>query len=238
MRVRQLYNDERSKYQPTSRSIVINWGSSKAPFSLTVPGMRVLNRPEQTAIASDKLQSFRTLKEAGNISIPEFTESKDEAAKWIEEGAVVVARTQLRAHSGEGIVVCSRVEDLPNCRLFTRYIKKKKEFRAHVVGGRVVDIQQKKQRSDFDGEVNYAVRNHANGWIYAREDIEAPADLEQNAVLAVNALGLDFGAVDIVYNEKQNKCFVLEVNTAPGIEGTTVQKYADAFMELTNGTTN
>lgn len=236
MKVRQLYNDERSKFVPRATNALINWGSSRAPFEVAGVGV-VFNRPDRVAVASDKLLSFRTLKEAGGVSIPDFTEDKDEAAKWIEEGAVVVARTQLRAHSGEGIVVCSRVEDLPNCRLYTRYVKKKKEFRAHVVGGRIVDVQQKKKRIDFDGEVDYAVRNHGNGWIYAREDVVAPDDLEQNAVTAVDALGLDFGAVDIVYNEKQNKCFVLEVNTAPGIEGTTVKKYADAFMELVNDTT-
>jgi D-alanine-D-alanine ligase-like ATP-grasp enzyme len=40
---------------------------------------------------------------------------------------------------------------------------------------------------------------------------------------------LDFGAVDIIYNAKRNECYVLEVNTAPGLEGTTVEKYATKF---------
>jgi len=233
-RVRLLYNDERSKFTPRPSNVLIVWGNSPCPFPLEQVG-RVLNSPTRIRLASNKLHTFQLLKEAPNVRIPEYTESKDEAAKWIEGGAVVVARTQLSAHSGAGIVVCSRVEDLPDCRLYTKYVKKKKEFRVHVVGGNVIDVQQKKKRSDFEGEANYAIRNHANGWIYAREDVVEPEDLRSNAINAVMALGLDFGAVDIIWNEKQNQSYVLEINTAPGLEGTSVQNYANAFVEMLNG---
>jgi len=46
---------------------------------------------------------------------------------------------------------------------------------------------------------------------------------------SVMALGLDFGAVDIVYNENDNKAYVLEINTAPGLSGTTLEKYVEVF---------
>lgn len=209
---------------------MIVWGSSKCPFNLD--GVRSINTPQAIQRASNKLVTFNTLKENPNVRIPNYTESKEEAATWVEEGHVVIARTQLSAHSGAGIVVCSRVDDLPDCKLYTKYVKKKKEFRVHVVGGQVIDVQQKKQRSDFTGDVNFAVRNHQNGWIYAREDIEEPDDLRQNAISAVLALGLDFGAVDIIYNQHQNQSYVLEVNTSPGLEGTSVQNYANALMGM------
>ena len=44
--------------------------------------------------------------------------------------------------------------------------------------------------------------------------------------------GLTFGAIDVIWNEHQQKAFVLEINTAPGIEGTTVEKYAAKFRNL------
>ena len=56
--------------------------------------------------------------------------------------------------------------------------------------------------------------------------------LKEAAVKAVNSLGLDFGAVDICEDEEGNP-YVFEVNTAPGIEGTTVEKYHTAFIEAT-----
>lgn len=57
------------------------------------------------------------------------------------------------------------------------------------------------------------------------------------ALAACNALGLESGAVDIIWNEKENKCYVLEVNTAPGICGITTKKYTDAILQtlLTTG---
>ena len=44
-----------------------------------------------------------------------------------------------------------------------------------------------------------------------------------------NLLGLDFGAVDIGHRLIDNKLFVFEINTAPGITGTTLDNYAKAI---------
>ena len=38
------------------------------------------------------------------------------------------------------------------------------------------------------------------------------------------------GVDDIIYNRDQG-AFVLEVNTAPGLEGETVERYVEAFQE-------
>jgi D-alanine-D-alanine ligase-like ATP-grasp enzyme len=46
------------------------------------------------------------------------------------------------------------------------------------------------------------------------------------------ALGLDFGAADVLFNARRNQAYVLEVNTAPGLEGQTVNDYAEAFKEM------
>jgi D-alanine-D-alanine ligase-like ATP-grasp enzyme len=56
-----------------------------------------------------------------------------------------------------------------------------------------------------------------------------PAGLRELGVAAVAAVGLDFGAVDIIWNQTQDRCYVLEINTAPGLCNTTCQKYAEAF---------
>ena len=56
-----------------------------------------------------------------------------------------------------------------------------------------------------------------------------PNDVIHQATMAVGCLQLDFGAVDVIWNEAQKRAYVLEVNTAPGIEGTTLMRYASAF---------
>jgi glutathione synthase/RimK-type ligase-like ATP-grasp enzyme len=116
--------------------------------------------------------------------------------------------------------------------LYVQYVKKQQEFRVHVAFGEVIDVQEKRKRKDLpeDFSTNFQVRNHQTGWVYCREDITEPNELRPMAVAATAALGLDFGAVDLIYNAKRNECFCLEINTAPGLEGQTVKKYADAFV--------
>ena len=80
-----------------------------------------------------------------------------------------------------------------------------------------------------DEEVNWKVRNHDNGFIFQIEDFDLPEDCETQAIAAVEALGLYFGAVDVVYNGREKKAYVLEVNSAPGLSGTTLDKYVEVF---------
>jgi D-alanine-D-alanine ligase-like ATP-grasp enzyme len=98
-----------------------------------------------------------------------------------------------------------------------------------VFRGKAIDVQQKKKRREH--EVDYRVRNYENGWVFARAGVTPPAGVVEQALAAVSALGLDFGAVDIGYNEKFNRAVVYEVNTAPGVEGTTLLNYGAKLKE-------
>jgi D-alanine-D-alanine ligase-like ATP-grasp enzyme len=40
--------------------------------------------------------------------------------------------------------------------------------------------------------------------------------------------------VDIIYNEKCNQCYVLEVNSRPGLSGTTLDNYCEALIKEFN----
>ena len=98
--------------------------------------------------------------------------------------------------------------------------------------GNVFFAQRKARKLDVpDDEVNWQVRNLAGGFIYANQAIEAPQAACHNAVAAVTALELDFGAVDVVVTAT-GKCYVLEVNTACGLAGTTLDKYVEVFRNL------
>jgi hypothetical protein len=121
---------------------------------------------------------------------------------------------------------------LKNAPLYTKYFKKADEFRVHVWGDRVLDVQQKRKRQEVDNEeMDYQVRNAAGGWVFCRNEVDTPDCVIEAAVRAVSALGLDFGAVDVGYNRHQDKACVFEVNTAPGLEGTTLDRYYYALLE-------
>lgn len=144
----------------------------------------------------------------------------------------VVCRTLLRGHSGRGIVIADDVSELVQAPLYTQYIKKQSEYRVHVFFGEVIDIQKKMRRSDTpDSEVDWRVRNHSNGFVYGRDEVRLPDGAQQLCIEAVSALGLDFGAVDIIHNAHYDEYYVLEVNTAPGLSGTTLEVYTDAFIK-------
>jgi D-alanine-D-alanine ligase-like ATP-grasp enzyme len=57
-------------------------------------------------------------------------------------------------------------------------------------------------------------------------------DVRAQAFKAMASSALDFVAVDVVWNEHEKQAYVLEINTAPGLEGATVESYARKFTEL------
>ncbi len=209
---------------------ILNWGSSAINRNV---GAIIINKPEAIKTASNKLHSFNSLN--GHVDIPQFTTSLDEANKWLAKGVTVVCRHKLTGHSGEGIEIIKPKADkpIPEAKLYVKYIPKAEEYRIHVIHDNAFFVQRKARTKDVpDDKVNWQVRNHANGFIYAHKDVEVPEEVRVMAVKAVKALGLDFGAVDIIYNEKKNKYFVLEINTAPGLYGTTLEKYVEIFQKL------
>ncbi len=101
--------------------------------------------------------------------------------------------------------------------------------------GSVIDYVEKKMKSGVKPENPY-VRNVENGWVFCREDIAVFEDVKALAIEAIRALGLDFGAVDII-RTKKGRNYVLEVNTAVGMEGTTVEKYRTALANYVSAKT-
>lgn len=208
---------------------IINWGSQKE----VAGNARVLNKPSNVYKASNKMVAFKALQEA-QVSIPSFYTSKDS----LPLVGTYMARTQLSGHSGAGIVT-GTVEELPECSLYTQYIHKVKEYRCIVVGSSVVDFKQKKKRAstrDEEGNVIEEERithdeyiwNLDGGYVFARSDVNKPDGIDTLSIDAVSCLGLDFGAVDIIEDE-EGKLYVLEVNTAFGLEGTTIELVGNAI---------
>lgn len=227
---------EGSKYSPKPTDIVINWGNSNPDVNLV--GATVLNQPQEIADVTNKLKFFRRVSDLdveNRPRIPHWTQNKEEALGWIQDGKVAFARTKLTGHSGEGIVILENEQDVVSIAdntLIVKYVPKKREFRLHFFEGEVFDIQEKKRSRDVPEEdVNWRIRSHGNGFIYSRNDMdEVPADVRSQADKTIGCLALTFGAIDIIYNQHHNEAWVLEVNSAPGLEGTTLTKYYEKFQ--------
>lgn len=228
---------EGSKFKGSEDKLVINWGSSTSTDE--VDKCTVLNKPMAVATATNKLSCFTAIYNAmtrGEVSsnIPRFWTRKSDSKLYIQGKHKVVCRQTLTGHSGEGIVIASTLEELVDAPLYVQYIPKKREYRVHVFGGVVVDVQRKaRDHAIPDEQVNWQVRNHQNGFIYVRdEDISSiPPNIMSYSLGAIQAVGLDFGAVDVVYNESSDNAVVLEINTAPGLSGVTLEGYKQRFAE-------
>jgi predicted ATP-grasp superfamily ATP-dependent carboligase len=75
------------------------------------------------------------------------------------------------------------------------------------------------------------VQSHDNGWVFCQAG-EVDFAVQDLAMNAIKALGLDFGAVDVII--RRGKAYILEVNSAPGLEGRTLQAYVEAIKEYLN----
>ena len=249
LNVRQVRREPaRSRYRPRQEDILINWGCTNESFPAHLHNRsRVLNTIDSVTNACNKLEAFQIMAEH-DVSIPDFTTDLDLACEWAEEG-LVVSRTLLRANGGRGIAVGTHMDEPPTevrgyvtpAPLYVKYVPKRFEYRIHLMrnigpdgGYEVIDKQRKARNLEVaDENVDWRIRNHDNGFIFARnEDHDIPDCVIIEAFKAMSALNLDFGAVDVIYNERRDQAYVLEVNTACGLEGETVNSYRDGFTRL------
>lgn len=192
-----------------------------------------MNHPSKVRDAVNKLSTFINLEHAG-VRHPDWTDDRNlvdlEQGKWL-------ARTNLTGSAGEGIVVIREESELIDAPLYVKYIKKEKEYRVHVFAGEAIFVQQKKKEREVEQTNDQKlIRNRDNGWVFClTNDEEVPQALKDEAIKAVAALGLDFGAVDIIIGKQDGLPYVLEVNTAPGIQSPTLlDAYVSAILNWFN----
>jgi hypothetical protein len=183
----------------------------------------------------DKLYQYNWFKEQG-LSALEFTTDPSVACEWVNQDFTVFGRRYLNSSCGKGIVIFEGENNATNgnntCPVYTKYKKKKREFRVHVFKDKVVAVVEKKLRSNWDGPRDAKVRNLANGYVFVQNVQNEPNGLRELAIAAASVSPSDFRGVDIGYNEKNNDLFVIEVNSAPGIQGSNVQAYVQGILNV------
>lgn len=216
-----------SKFRPRPWKTIVNWGCSNVPY------LNPVNSPEAVRTSANKLHFFQRMAAHDGPRVPMWTTSRDEAQMWCEGGATIVVRKSLTGHSGYGILIVNskHPEDIPEAPLYTLYVAKASEFRVHIYRGEVIDTQMKRKRHDAV-EVDYKVRSHKNGFVFCHDGFETPPDVHTQALKAFRLSGLEFGAVDVGYNDKRQQATVYEINCAPGLIGKTLEKYVEAFRKI------
>lgn len=212
-----------SRFKGDRNTVVINWGSS-APKNAEVLKCKIINPPGAISVAVNK-RAFLNRVYKSCRTIP-FTQHWKKAQGWLDAGSTVYVRKKIKGKEGQGIEIYTKGQ-LPDAPLYTKAIKADVEYRVHVVDSAAIAVHRKVCIKQDKGEV----RNTSNGW-YFRKVTVYPQDIVTQAVPAVKAAGLDFAAVDVLWDGEQ--AWVLEANTAPGIDGMdwTVGQYAAALGAL------
>jgi glutathione synthase/RimK-type ligase-like ATP-grasp enzyme len=220
---------EGSRYKHKPGDVIINWGCSEIVNPEVLKG-RILNSPAQVTTASNKKFFFRDYPGNRGYLVPSTT-AKEIADLWSLQDFTVVARHKLTGHSGEGIEIVEPGMLVPWAPLYTKYQKKTDEYRVHFVNGGMIKFARKGRKLDVPDEVvNWKVRNLEGGFIYALAEFEEMPESVLAACrdYAANT-GLYFGAIDVIYHKPSNAAYILEVNTAPGLSGSTIEAYAEAL---------
>jgi len=193
---------------PEFDGIILNFANWKQDVVSRCPNARVFNKPEQIKLCSDKHKSLRLLADSG-IPVPRFTEYFP-----------CVARTK-NHRGGSGFWLCLNQDDFDiavqnGADYSIEYIPVKNEYRVHVFFSDVLDIKQKFINPEEMDKLDLIIRSFNRGWIFKNPKNKLPAEILTKCTLAVDKLGLVFGAVDVI--ESQNgEFYILEVNSSAGL---------------------
>lgn len=186
-------------------------------------------------IAVEQLTRFRD----GGLRTPEFTTDRVLAEDWVRQGAFVLGRDL--AHTRGADIVGPDHRGWPNKAWWSRAVDGVlTEWRIHVLSGRVIARGLKWLPDGATGRPRQArfpipIRSRANGW-RMRHDENPPKGIRPVAIAAVEALGYDHGAVDLLVTGEphheagiaRNDIVILEVNLIPAMDRYTCIQYAKA----------
>lgn len=186
-----------------------------------------INSPKAVRLASNKRKALQAMAEAG-VPTPEvFSPDQARVMAWEIR---LVGRPD-KHYGGSEFYLCNGTNEVRDaieqgCTHFLEYIEGGREFRCHVAFGKSIKIAEK-----IGGDSVIRNFKHGSTFMYP-QDFNHKKTLRNLSKKAVMCLGLDFGAVDIIW--KDDKWYVLEVNSAPSLTSNSdiLQRYVKAFKEL------
>jgi len=214
--------------------LVVGWGSGHKP-NFRAPADRYLNNYEAVCNSIDKRVSFKNFVD-NKVTIPAYTLSTAEANKWLEQGKVVLSRTEVEGMKGQGIIINHPdiTDEVVAAPLYTEFVRRKREIRIHVFNGKVIFGQEKHLKKDTTSIKKMILKDNAE-WEFEWLDADGRTDLGNkalnNAVNAIQANGLTFGAVDMLIDDMR-RSYVLETNTCPELGKDGAALYAKNIIKM------
>jgi len=228
------------KVPPKNSDVVIGWGSRLKNSDINLSYLNdkiVLNKHLAIKNNRDKVLSLKIMQERA-VNVPKFCIDSEVDRKITNKDITfpLIARTRFH-QGGSGFELCLCKRDIRRARnrgindYYIQYIPNHKEYRVHVFDKNIIRVQIKKGLKDCD---NWK-RNHDSGWVFSNIEIEnTPKQILTEALNAVKSLGLTFGAADLIFSDYE-EAFVIEVNSAPGLEDNGLEIYSSAINNYLTG---
>lgn len=167
----------------------------------------------------DKIKRMEIMNQAGVRTVPWF-----KAYKHPDEIRYPLLARQAWGQGGTDIVPVFQKQDLEwreyaGYEWFSEYVPVHAEYRVWVFRYEHLDTYEKVMKRPED--YKFIGRNFRNGFDFELSGFHTKTF--SKAYRAIESLGLDFGAVDLLVG-LDGKVYVLEVNTAPGVLKSGAQK--------------
>lgn len=201
---------------------LVRWGSTaRVPYR---PAVRTINTRDAILANADKFKSLELMQSQG-VRVPTFSRN------WRDCTFPMLGRASSHA-GGRDVRLYMQPMDIDQygeASYYVQYVPKVAEHRVHVCNGRVIKVVEKRYDQGTN-EYDSVVWNFGSGHRF----VLTPYRPMHNAALsAVQSLGLDFGAVDCIVGYEDGELYVLEVNTAPGIDvDATTELYANELRRM------
>jgi glutathione synthase/RimK-type ligase-like ATP-grasp enzyme len=200
------------------------------------------NDQAASMIAIDKVATYQLLADKSLAAVPHYliksiaSEIDIELLKQLFENSPDMVLKPLKGNRGEHVsrhtsadsVVSYAADAVVDAWAVAPYVDMEREIRIVVSGGRPVLAYAKSQAKVINGLAMFNLEHGATP-----QDItlaELPQDLSELACNAMQAIGLNFGAVDIAIDQ-QGRAAVLEINS-----GFSMERYARSSPERRQAT--
>jgi hypothetical protein len=208
-----------------TNKIVVRWGNR---ISVDLTSSIVYNKAKAIEKATNKKLS-REIFIQNNLNCPKLINKQN----ITNEDFPIIARPLVHS-KGKNFIVLKMYEmfkkhfDDNNANwYYSAFVDKKQEFRLHVAHGRILNYLEKPKPADGNIAWNRAINE--DPFVNVKWS-DYNKDICNLAIKAIQALGLDFGAVDIML-DKNDKACLLEVNTAGTLISSeySMERYAKYF---------
>lgn len=210
----------------------INWGRYKARTRLNPDIGKVTNKRIMRELFQQNEVPYPRLFNVKDILLYEYGMSDDPEDEAGHISWPIVGRPDQHS-KGRGFWLCHTHDDIKRALRgtskkkaathFMEYINAPREYRVHIFLGKSIRISQKSFDESGDRHDYTTIKPGEFNVKHVRKA----------AKKAMKAVGLDFGAVDILANDTE--CWVLEVNAAPGLGGSMPRLYAEVFNKWMRG---